>query len=186
MALQLPKGLYNVGVAVLDATTEVPGTLISNFYPRSLSPSYANDTFDIQGGDVLLEQGEFNERYEMNLETAGIPMAALAMFEGVTNTTTGSGATLITFMKKNVTANPRPYFRLRAQQKDKSGGSTVYWFYRSTLSGSPTFGMSQGEYQTPQIPIVATPATVAVTGPPVVAVNDLYQVEQQATYGALA
>jgi hypothetical protein len=186
MAIQLQKGLFDVAIAVLDATTEAPGTTIHNFYPRSLSATYQNDSSSIDGGDARLEDNQFNERYELSLETAGLPMAALAALEGVTLATSGSGSTLVTTLTKNVTSNVRPYVRLRAQQKDKSGGATTYFFWRTTLSGSPTLNMAQGEYSTPTLPLIATPATVVVAGPPAVAVNDLFAFEVKATYAALS
>jgi hypothetical protein len=46
--------------------------------------------------------------------------------------------------------------------------------------------MAQGEYSTPTFPMICTPATVAVTGPPAVAVNDLFDIYQYATYAALS
>lgn len=189
---QLPRGLYDVGLQVLDATTEAAGSIIQNFYPRSLSETYQSDTASIDGGDARLEDLAFNERYEMSLETAGLPMAALAMMEGVTLGTAGSGSTLVTTLVKNISSNQRPYFRLRAQQKDKGGGATVYTFFKSAANGSPTFNQAQGEYATPTIPIIAVPAAVAVgavTGPPAypaVVVGDLYRIQQLATYAALA
>lgn len=186
MALQLPRGLFDVGIQVLDATTEAPGTLIHNFYPRSLSATYQNDSASIDGGDARLEDLQFNERYELSMETAGLPIAALAALEGVTTTTSGSGGTLITKFKKNVNTTVRPYVRLTAQQKDKSGGATSYFFWRATLSGSPTFNMAQGEYTTPTFPMICTPATVVVAGPPAVAVNDLFDIYQYATFAALS
>lgn len=121
-----------------------------------------------------------------------MPLAALAALEGVTLGTSGSGSTLVTTLAKNVTSDQRPYVRLRAQQKDKLGGSTIYTFYKTTLNGSPTFNAAQGEYATPTLPLVAVPAAVAVgavTGPPAypaVAVGDLYRIQQEATYAALA
>jgi hypothetical protein len=186
MALQLNRGLFDVGFQVLDATTEAPGTLIHNFYPRSASLTYQNDSASIDGGDARLEDLQFNERYEVSIETAGIPMAALAAAEGATNTTTGSGGTLVTKFKKNVNTQVRPYMRVTLQQKDKSGGATSTFLWRTTLSGSPTWNMAQGEYSTPTFPMICTPATVAVTGPPAVAVNDLFDIYQYATYAALS
>lgn len=184
---QLPRGLFDVGIATLDATTEAVGTLIHNFNPRSLSATYQADTAEIQGADTRLEDLAFNERYELSLETAGIPMSALAALEGVTLATTGSGSTLVTNMKKNVTSNQRPYVRLRAQQKDKGGGATVFTFVKTSLNGSPTWNMAQGEYDTPTLPLIAIPAGVAIASPaPVIAVGDLYIVDQYATYAALS
>lgn len=189
---QLPRGLYDVGLQVLDGTTEAAGSIIQNFYPRSLSATYQADTASIDGGDARLEDLAFNERYELSLETAGLPLAALCMMEGITLGTVGSGSTLVNTVKKNITSNIRPYFRLRAQQKDKLGGSSVFTFFKSSLNGSPTWNMAQGEYDTPTLPIVAIPAGVAVgavTGPPAypaVAVGDLYRIQQEATYAALA
>jgi hypothetical protein len=81
MAIQLRSWLFDVGIAVLDATTEAPGTTIHNFYPRSLSATYQNDSASIDGGDARLEDLQFNERYELSLETAGLPMAALAAWK---------------------------------------------------------------------------------------------------------
>jgi len=184
---QFPRGLFDVGIATLNATTEVVGTLIHNFNPRSVSATYQADTAELQGADTRLEDLAFNERYELSLETAGIPQAALAALEGVTLTTTGSAGTLITFFKKNVTSNQRPYVRFRAQQKDKSGGATVFTWYKTSLNGSPTWNMAQGEYDTPTLPLIAIPAGVAIASPdPIVAVGDLYGVDVYATYGALS
>lgn len=190
---QLPRGLYDVGIQVLDATTEAAGSIIQNFYPRSLSETYQSDTASIDGGDQRLEDLVFNERYEMSLETAGLPLAALAAMEGTgTLGTAGSGSTLVTTLRKNVLTHVRPFFRLRAQQKDKNGGSTIFTFYKTTLNGSPTFNAAQGEYATPTLPLIAIPAAVvvgAVTGPPAypaVAIGDLYRIQQEATYAALA
>lgn len=186
MALQLPRGLFDISIAVLDATTEAPGSAIHNFYPRSLSATYQSDSAEIQGGDARLEDLAFNERYELSMETAGIPMTAAAALEGVTLGTTGSAGTLVTTLTKNVVTNVRPYVRLRAQQKDKSGGATLFTFFRTSLNGSPTWNMAQGEYDTPTFPLIALPATVVVTGPPAVAVNDLFRIDQAATYAALS
>jgi hypothetical protein len=183
--VQLGRGLFDAGISVLDAE-EVPGTLIHNFLPRSCTETYQSDTANIDAADARQEDLQFNERYEMSLEVAGLPLAALGALEGVTVATSGSGATLATWVTKNVTANQRPYVRFVLQQKDKTGGATEYTFPRVSASGSPTLNQAQGQYLTPTIPLIATPATKAVTGPPAFAVGDLYKFNQKATYAALS
>ena len=185
MALQFPKGLFNVGIELLDGTGE-PGTLIDGFYPRSLNPSYASDTASIEGGDTRLEEDTSNDRYDMTLQTAGLALAAIAAMEGTTVVTTGTGSTLVNAITKNVT-DGRPAFRLRAQQRDKTGGVTEYVFPKVSAVGSPTLtGIAQNTYLTPDLPLQAVPATEAQTGPPVFAEGDLYAILQLATFAALS
>ncbi|HEY7119313.1 MAG TPA: hypothetical protein VH475_22170 [Tepidisphaeraceae bacterium] len=186
MALQLPRGLYRVDFALLDVSTSQPGTPILSTRPRRVAMTYQADTFDIEGGDVQLEQGENNERYELEFETAGLEIAFMGALIGSTPATTGTGATLVTRLTKNLNANQRSYGRLRAQQRDKSGGHTTYIFPRVAASSEPTITANQGEYATPTMALVAYAATVAQTGPPVFAVGDLYTIEEAATYAALA
>lgn len=185
MALQLPRGLYRVDFAPLDGVTSLPGTAILSTRPRRLAMTYAADTFDIEGGDVQLEQGENNERYDLEFEAAGLELAFLGALVGVTLDTAGTGDTLVTSLTKNLNANQRGYGRLRAQQRDKSGGHTTYIFPRVAAAGEPTMTANQGEYATPTIALVAYAATVAQTGPPAFAVGDLYTIEEAATYSIL-
>jgi Flp pilus assembly pilin Flp len=186
MALQLPRGLYRVDFALLDITTSLPGTAVLSTRPRRLAMTYQADTFDVEGGDVQLEQGENNERYELEFEAAGLELSFLAALVGVTLVTTGTGSTLKTTLTKNLNANQRSYGRLRVQQRDKSGGHTTYMFPRVAAAGEPTITANQGEYATPTVALVAYAATVAQTGPPAFAVGDLYSFEQAATYAILA
>lgn len=185
MALQLARGLYRVDFALLNVGTSVPGTPVLSTRPRRVAMTYQADTFDVEGGDVQLEQGENNERYELEFEVAGLELAFLAPLVGVTLGTAGTGATLVTTLKKNLNSNQRSYGRLRVQQRDKSGGMTVYAFPRVAAAGEPTMTANQGEYATPTIALVAYAATVAQTGPPAFAVGDLYSVEESATFAAL-
>ena len=187
MPTQLPRGLYRVDFALLDVSTSQPGTPIISTRPRRLAMTYQADTFDIEGGDVQLEQGENNERYELELETAGFELALLGALGGSgTPDTTGTGPTLVTSITKNLNSHQRSYGRLRAQQRDKEGGHTTYIFPRVAAAGEPTMTANQGEYATPTMALVAYAATVAQTGPPAFAVGDLYTIEQAVTYVALA
>ncbi len=186
MALQLPRGLYRVDFALLNVTTSQPGTPILSTRPRRVAMTYQADTFDIEGGDVQLEQGENNERYELEFESAGLELAFYGALIGVTPSTSGASETLVTTLKKNLNAHQRAYGRLRAQQRDKSGGHTVYNFPRVAAAGEPTITANQGEYATPTIALVAYACTVAQTGPPIFAVGDLYSIEEAVTYAALA
>lgn len=185
MTLQMPRGLYDVGIDPLDGSGQ-PTTLISGFHPQSLSMTYQSDTFNVSGGDQLLEQGEDNERIELTLQTAGLPLAAIAALEGTTVVTTGSGGTAKSVLTKNVNSNQRPYAQVIAQQKDKTGGDTTILFPKASASGSPTLNPGQGQYLTPTIPLIAYPATDAVTGPPAIAAGDLYVITQRATFAALS
>jgi hypothetical protein len=183
--MQLPRGLFDVGINPLDSSGQ-PTTLISGFKPQSLSATYQSDTFNISGGDVLLEQGEDNERIELSLQTAGLPLDAIAALEGTTVTTTGTGSTLKSVLTKNLNTDERPYVQVIAQQKDKEGGDTTYLFPKAFATGSPTLNPAQGQYLTPTIPLTAVSATDAVTGPPAVAVGDFYIITQNATFAALS
>ena len=121
MPTQLPRGLYRVDFALLNTTTGEPGTQILSTRPRRLAMTYQADTFDIEGGDVQLEQGENNERYELELETAGFEMALLAAFEGVTLATSGTGPTLVTSLTKNLNGHQRAYGRLQSAATRQRG-----------------------------------------------------------------
>ena len=122
MALQLPRGLYRVDFALLDITTSLPGTAVLSTRPRRLAMTYQADTFDVEGGDVQLEQGENNERYELEFESAGLELTFLAALVGVTLSTSGTGSTLKTTLTKNLTIRwadgapqlPSPGLALRA------------------------------------------------------------------------
>lgn len=185
MALQLPRGLFDVGINPLD-NAEAPTTLIHNFYPRQVTQTYASSTVDEQGADILLERYQYDERYDLVLETAGLPLAAIAALEGTTVVTAGTGSTVVKSITKNVTANFRPFCQVQVQQKDKSGGATTYLFGKVQATGGPTITAAHGAYLNPTIPLTAFPATTAVTGPPAVAVDDLYSIHQAVTYAALA
>jgi hypothetical protein len=186
MALQLPRGLYRTDFALLNVGTSLPGTPILSTRPRRLAMTYQSDTFDVEGGDVQLEQGTNNERIELEFESAGIEYAFYGALIGSTPTTTGTGATLVTTLTKNLNSNQRGYGRLRAVQQDKSGGMTTYMFPRVSAAGEPTITANQGEYATPTIALVAYACTVAQTGPPAFAVGDIYKIEEAATYAPLA
>jgi hypothetical protein len=186
MAEQFQRGLFDVGITVLDDDGAPTGSLIHNFHPRSMSPTYQSDSTELQGNDARLEQFNFNERYEFTMETAGLPLDLLAALEGSSVVTTGADATLKDVVTKNMASNDRPFIQLTAQQKDRAGGATEFFFPKTQVTGSPTLPMSQGEYLTPQFPMVAVPATVADAGPPVVAVDDFYVVTRKAAYSALS
>lgn len=189
MALQLPRGLFNVGIRVL--ADGVPGSLIAGFRPQQINPAYQSNEFNIQGGDVRLEQGHDDERYEFTLTTAGWPLAGLAAMAGSTVVTTGADETAESVIAINAT-DPQPRFQLVAQQRDATGGDTSYLFPECQENGKPGWTANQGEYATPEIPIVAYAATTAVAGsagPPevqAVAVGDLVILRQRATFAALA
>lgn len=190
MAGQFPKGFYNVDYTVLSSGAPT-GTPVLSTIPRRLTRSFESDTSSLEGGDAVLETGESNQRITMELEMAGLELAFMAAARGTTVTTSGSGSTLQSYMTGNVN-DAAPHARLRAQQRDKSGGHTIYSFPNVTASGHPSGDLNQGDYMTQTMAFTAYPAetaVTAVTGPPLepaVAVGELYQILQGATYAALA
>jgi hypothetical protein len=185
-----PKGLYQVDYTVL-VTGAPSGTPVLSTKPRRLTRTYESDTFTLEGGDAILESGENNERITLELEVAGLELALMAALRGTIVNTTGTGATLKSWIANNI-LDSAPHGRLRAQQRDKSGGDTVYSFPNVTAAGLPSGDLNQGEYMTQTIPLTAYAAEVAVAqvvGPPMepaVVVGDIQQILQEATYAALA
>lgn len=185
-----PKGLYQVDYTVLSSGAPT-GTPVLSTKPRRLTRTFESDTFSLEGGDAILESGENNQRITLELEVAGLELAIMASLRGGTVTTTGSGSTLQSWVANNI-LDSAPHGRLRAQQREKDGGHTIYSFPNVTAAGLPSGDLNQGEYMTQTIPLVAYAAETAVsavTGPPLepaVVVGDMQQIMQGATYGALA
>lgn len=185
-----PKGLYQVDYTELTAG-EPSGTPVLSTKPRRLTRTYESDSFSLEGGDAILESGENNERITLELEVAGLELAMMAALRGNTVTTTGSGSTLQSWIANNI-LDSAPHGRLRAQQREKDGGHTIFSFPNVTAAGLPSGDLNQGEYMTQTIPLTAysaETAVAAVAGPPLepaVVVGDIQQIMQGATYGALA
>lgn len=185
-----PKGFYHVDWTVLSSGLP-SGTPVLSTKPRRLTRTFNADTFSLEGGDAVLEQGENNQRIDLELEVAGLELALMAAFTGGTVVTTGSGGTLDTVLTYNINT-ARPHGRLRAQQREKDGGHTIFSFPNATPAGLPSGDLDQGAYMTQTIGLTAYAAETvvsAVTGPPAepaVALGDIMQTIQNATYYALA
>jgi hypothetical protein len=186
-----PKGFYRVDWTVLDESGAPTGTPVLSTRPRRLTRNYEADTFSLEGGDAVLEEGENNQRISLELEVAGLELALMAALTGETVVTTGSGATLESVVSHNINS-ARPHGRLRAQQREKDGGHTIYSFPNVTAGGLPSGDLDQGAYMTQTIGLTAyaaEDAVAAVVGPPAipeVVVGDVMQIIQGATYAALS
>lgn len=183
MGDQFSRGLFDLDFALHDGTGLPTTTEIKAPFPQRLAATYQSDSASISGKDQQLETLEFNERYEIEIQHAGVPLAFFAALLGVTLGTAGSGATLVTTLTKNVSSNQRSPGRLRAQQKDKTGGDLTWSFPKVNASGEPSITMENGTYNEPTIALTAVPATQAVTG---IAVGDLYSLQLSATFAALS
>lgn len=182
---QFPRGLRDVDLTELDDSGALGGTVIGNIYPISVGATYQSDTAELVAADVRQEQSESNERYNITLKVGGTPLAVIAMMEGSTVETSGTGATLKSLVRKNVSSNQRPFFRLRAQQRDKAGGHTTWIWPKVSAAGSISVTANQNEYAEPEIALVAYPVTEAdatVSS----AESDFYYLVQGATFVALA
>lgn len=182
---QLPRGLYDVDFTLIDDAGALVGSPIGNIYPRRLAQTYQADTFDIEAADQRLEQGEHNERMNLELEVAGFPLALIAALEGSTVETSGSGDTLKSLIRKNVVTHQRPFGRLRSQQHDKGAGHTTFIFPKVAAASSMSTTANQGEYATPTMSLVAYPVTDADATTSSV-VGDFFYLVQGATAVALA
>ncbi len=177
MTTALPFGLRDVKLTPILADGTL-GTIQDLPYGRVLSFSEAEDYTDLRGDDATITTHGSGPSVEWSLESGGIEFAAYKILSGSTITTSGTGTTLVTTIRKLV-SDIRPFFKAEGQAISDSGGDFHTVLYRCRCTGNLEGEMSDGDFWITKASGKAFPSQAAGQ------TDWLYEFKQNATATAI-
>jgi hypothetical protein len=133
--MSLPFGLRDVKLRPIDASDGTVGAGVDLPAARTLSFKDTEESTELRGDDIVQASHGNGAVVEWDLEGGGISLAAYVILAGGTLTTTGTGSTAKTVVKKK-SIDARPYFQIEGQSINDDGGDFHTIIYRAKADSS--------------------------------------------------
>lgn len=146
MADSLPFGLRDVKITALDPVTGLTtGLPVDLPNAQVMTFEEAEDYTKLRGDDRDVASRGTGASVKWSLEAGGISLAAYAILNGGTVTTSGTGPTLVlTYSKKDTDSRPR--FKAEGQSLSESGGDFHTVLYNCKTDGKISGEQSDGTW----------------------------------------
>lgn len=143
---ELPFGCRDCKIAPYSGSTP-PATSANVDLPRirTVELNVTRDETELEGDDVIIARHTFGKGLEGSIEAGGINLAAVAILEGGTVSTTGMTPNRITtyIVRGN---QAEGYFKLEAQMYGDDGGDMHFIGWKLKAINGPNWSFTQGEF----------------------------------------
>jgi hypothetical protein len=126
-------------------TGDTPGTGVDFPYIRKVELNVRRSTTELEGDDVTIAIHSFAKKMEGSVEAGGTNLAAIAVLEGGTVSTTGTTPNRITTYAVRGT-DVEGYFRLEAQSIGDDGGDMHLVAYKVKATNGPNWNLENGNF----------------------------------------
>ena len=143
----LPYGLRDIKLTgyTTDAATTLSGTSVDLPNARTLSFSETEEFQELRGDDKVVTTRGKGASVDWELESGGLPFAAVKVMQGGTITESGLTPNIIVKHLKKAT-DARPFFKIEGQAISDSGGDVHCVMDRCRSTGNFEGEFGDGEF----------------------------------------
>jgi hypothetical protein len=168
---------YTTGETLAASSTDLPNA-------RTMSYTEAEDFTELRGDDKTITRRGSGAGVEWAMEGGGVSLDVVALMYGHTITSSGTTPAQVKIARKLATAS-RPFFKAEGQSISDSGGDYHVILYKCRSTGNLEGELNDGDFLLYTASGTAFPLQTAITGPPAVPVDTLYDLVQNETVTAI-